>query len=272
MKKIGIIAGKGSLPLMIASEAKKKGFHVVVIGLEPIADSINGDFDRVYRINVGKFGKLINTLKKEGIKEVIMAGKVSKTLLYKSKLVPDMRALKVLMKLPDRRDDTILQAITDELASEGIRLLETASLTDELFIPEGVLTKRKPTGDERADIEFGFKIAKEIGRLDIGQTVVVKDRAVMAVEAIEGTDEAIKRGGSLAKKGAVVVKVAKPQQDMRYDVPVVGLETLRSMKEVNASLLAAEAGKTILVDREEVIEFADKNKICVMGVKFRYDS
>jgi len=267
MKKIGIIAGKGTLPISIAQEAKRQGYEVVIIGLEPIADSINGSFDKVYRINVGKFGKLINTLKDEGITEVIMAGKVSKTLLYKSKLIPDMRAIKVLMKLPDRKDDTILQAITDELESEGIKLLETATFSKDLFIKEGVLTKRKPAKSEKEDIEFGLGIAKEIGRLDIGQTVVVKDRAVMAVEAIEGTDEAIRRGGLLAGKGAVVIKVAKPQQDMRYDVPVIGMETLRTMKEVKAAVLAAEADKTIVVDREEVIKFANQNGISIVGVK-----
>ncbi len=267
MKKIGIIAGKGTLPVSIAHEAKRQGYEVVIIGLDPIADSLNGSFDKVYRINVGKFGKLIDTLKKEGITQVIMAGKVSKTLLYKSKLIPDMRAIKVLMKLPDRKDDTILQAITDELESEGIRLLETATFSKELFITEGTLTKRKPSKDEKSDIHFGVNIAKEIGRLDIGQTVVVKDRAVMAVEAIEGTDEAIKRGGQLAGKGAVVVKVAKPQQDMRYDVPVIGMETLKTMKEVKATVLAAEADRTIIVDKEAVIKFANKNRISIVGVK-----
>ncbi len=269
MKKIGIIAGKGRLPITIANEAKRLGYEVVIIGLEPIADSVNGDFHRVYRINVGKFGKLIKTLKKEGIKEVIMVGKVSKTLLYKSKLVPDLRAIKVLMKLPDRKDDTILQAITEELESEGIKLLETAAFSKGLFIKEGVLTKRKPTKNEKEDILFGVEIAKEMGRLDIGQTVVVKDRAVMAVEAIEGTDEAIRRGGALAGEKAVVVKVAKPQQDMRYDVPVVGMETLKVMKEVKAAVLAAEAEKTILVDREEVVRFADKEGISIVGVKLK---
>ncbi len=269
MKKLGIIAGKGTLPVTIAEEAKKQGYTVVMIALDPVADSINGSADRVYRINVGKFGKLIDTLKKEGVKEVIMAGKVSKTLLYKNKtIIPDVRALKLLMKLPDRKDDTILQAITKELEKEGICLLETAHLTKNLLINEGVLTKRKPTKDEKRDIEFGFRIAKEIGRLDIGQTVVVKDRAVMAVEAIEGTDEAIRRGGLLAGKGAVVVKVGKPQQDMRYDVPVIGLETLKTMQSVGATVLAAEAGTTIVVDKEEIIRFANKHKISILGVRF----
>ena len=269
MKKLGIIAGKGTLPETIAKEAKKQGYNVVIIALEPVADSFNGSADKVYKINVGKFGKLIDTLKKEGITEVIMAGKVSKTLLYKNKtIIPDVRAIKLIMRLPDRKDDTILQAITNELETEGIRLLETAHFTKELLITEGIHTKRKPTKDEKKDIEFGFRIAKEIGRLDIGQTVVVKDRAVMAVEAIEGTDQAIKRGGELAGKGAVVVKVGKPQQDMRYDVPVIGLETLKTMQSVEATVLAVEAGTTIVVDRDDVIGFANKHKISILGVRF----
>ncbi len=266
VKKIGIISGKGSLPCLLAEEAKRQGYHVVMIALEPIADHTNGCADEIRRVNVGKLGRLIKTLKEAGITETIMAGKVSKKLLYKSDIQPDVRAIKLLFKLKDKKDDTILQAITDELQSEGIRLLETMDFAKEMIMPRGVITKTKPAGATEADIEFGYKMALEIGRLDIGQTVVVKDRAVMAVEAIEGTDEAIRRGGMLSGPGAVVVKVAKPQQDFRYDVPVVGTETIKTMIEVKASALAVEAERAIIVHKEEMIRLADDNSISIVGI------
>ncbi len=267
MKKLGIISGKGILPCILAKEARKKGYYVLMIALDPIADNIDGCADEVKRVNVGQLGSLIKTLKDAGIEETIMAGKVSKSLLYKGNIQPDLRAIKVLFKLKDRKDDTILQAITDELESEGIRLLKTTAFAEDILMPEGVLTDRKPDKSEKKDIRFGYMIAKEIGRLDIGQTVVVKDRAVMAIEAIEGTDEAIRRGGRLAGEGAVVVKVAKPQQDMRYDVPVVGLDTLKAMIEVKARVLAVESGQAIILQDQEIISLANANGISIVGIK-----
>ena len=232
-KKLGLIAGKGDLPIAVAGEAKARGYSVIAFGLESLADESLGSYvDEMKWINVGKFGKLIDGLKKSGVKEAVMAGKVSKTLLYKSKITPDLRAVKLLFSLKDRKDDSILLAIADELAKEGITLLDITMFSRELLMPAGVLTKSRPSEDEWKDIKFGWEIAKEIGRMDIGQTVVVKDRAVMAIEAIEGTDEAIRRGGKLAGKGAVVVKVSKPNQDMRFDVPTVGVQTVLAMREV----------------------------------------
>ncbi len=195
-----------------------------------------------------------------------MAGKVSKSLIYQGKITPDMRAVKLLFTLKDRKDDTILQAITDEIESEGIRMMRTTDFAGDMLMPAGLLTQRRTTTAEDKDIAFGLGIAKEIGRVDIGQTVVVKGRAVMAVEAIEGTDEAIRRGGRLAGDGAVVVKVSKPQQDMRYDVPVVGLDTLRVMIEVRASVLAIEAGKALIIQRQEMISTANEAGISIIGV------
>jgi len=266
MNKIGLIAGMGELPIAIANEAKAQGYMVIAIALESLAEqSLASHVDEIKWINVGKFGKLIDSLKKYGVKKVVMAGKVSKTLLYKSKITPDLRAVKLLFSLKDRKDDSILLAIAKELAEEGIELLDITLFTTGLLMPEGVLTKNKPTEDERKDIEFGWSIAKEIGRLDIGQTVVVKNQAVMAVEAIEGTDEAIKRGGKLAGKGAVVIKVSKPNQDMRFDVPTVGLQTLTAMQEVNARVLCVEAKKSLILKKDKLIEEAKIAGISIIG-------
>lgn len=201
MKKLGLIAGTGELPIAIASEAKALGYTVIVIALEPLADkSLSSHVDEIKWVNVGKLGEILDSLKQYGIKEAVMAGKVSKTLLYKSKLTPDLRAIKLLSSLKDRSDDSILLAITNEIEKEGIRLLDITHFSSNLLTPEGVLTKDSLTDDEWKDIAFGWRIAKEIGRLDIGQTVIVKNQAVMAVEAIEGTDEAIRRGGGTCWK------------------------------------------------------------------------
>jgi DUF1009 family protein len=266
MKKLGLIAGTGELPIAVAQEARSLGYKVMAVALEPLADkALSSYVDVIKWVNVGKFGKLIDSLKNYGIKEAVMAGKVTKTLLYKSKIMPDLRAVKLLFSLKDRKDDSILLAITKELEEEGITLLDITLFSSKLLTPEGVLTKDRPTEDEWKDIEFGWKIAKEIGRLDIGQTVVVKNQAVMAIEAIEGTDEAIKRGGRLAGSGAVVVKVSKPNQDMRFDVPVVGLDTLRAMIEVGATVLSVESKKSIILKRDAIIEESKKAGISIVG-------
>lgn len=266
MKKLGLICGSGELPLAVAEEARSKGHYVFAVGLEPVAErALASAVDEIKWISVGKLGSIIGALKKAGIKEAVMAGKVPKSLLYKSRITPDLRAIKVLFSLKDRSDDAILLAVTKELAKDGIALLNTTDFTSKLLTPEGVLTKGAPSEEEWKDIAFGFKMAKELGRLDVGQTVVVKNQAVMAVEAIEGTDEAIRRGGSLAGHGAVVIKVSKPKQDMRFDVPVVGMDTLRAMVEAHARVLALEVKKSILLNREELLNKADKSKISIVG-------
>jgi UDP-2,3-diacylglucosamine hydrolase len=268
MKKLGLIAGSGELPLAIAAEARAKGYTVIAVGLDPLAErALATTADEVTWVNVGKLGTIIDTLTKSGIKEAVMAGKVPKSLLYKSRITPDLRAVKVLFSLKDRSDDSIMLAITKELEKDGIKLLDTTEFSSGLLTPEGVLTRGAPSKEEWLDIAFGWEIAKQMGRLDIGQTVVVKDKAVMAVEAIEGTDEAIRRGGTLAGDGAVVVKVSKPQQDMRFDVPVTGLDTLRAMISIHARVLAVEAGQSILLDREKMVDEADGAGISVVGYR-----
>jgi DUF1009 family protein len=268
IKKLGLIAGSGELPLAIAAEARAMGYTVIAVGLDPLAErSLAAAANEVKWVNVGKLGTIIDTLTKAGIKEAVMAGKVPKSLLYKSRITPDLRAARVLFSLKDRSDDSIMLAITRELEKDGVRLLNTTDFSSRLLTPEGVLTQRSPSKKEWHDIGFGWEIAKQIGRLDIGQAVVVKDRAVMAVEAIEGTDEAIKRGGRLSGEGAVVVKVSKPQQDMRFDVPVTGMDTLSAMISVHARVLAVEAGNSILLDRRKMIAEADSAAISVVGYR-----
>jgi DUF1009 family protein len=267
MPRLGLIAGNGELPLAVVEEARAKGYEVIVAALEPLADiSLFPKDIELKSINVGKLGTLIDYLKKSGVKEAVMAGKVPKSLLYKSIITPDLRAVKLLFNLKDKSDDSILLALTKELKKDGITLLNTTDFTTSLIMPEGVLTKNTPTETEWKDIAFGWKIAKEIGRLDIGQTIVVKDCAVMSVEAIEGTDEAIRRGGTLANGGAVVIKVSKPQQDMRFDVPVVGPDTLRTIKEVQARVLAIEAGRSIILQKQRLTEEAEAAGIAIVGM------
>ncbi|MBF0506634.1 MAG: UDP-2,3-diacylglucosamine diphosphatase LpxI [Nitrospirae bacterium] len=265
--QIGIIAGTGELPEVIARDAKERGYKVITIALENLASSaLNDVSDEIRWINVGKLGTLIDALKDSGVRETIMAGKVPKSLLYKSKIVPDLRAIKFLFSLKDKSDDSILNALADELAKEGIAIINTAAFSPHLLTPAGVLTKKAPSSEEWAEIEFGLKIARAVGELDIGQTVVVKGKAVMAVEAIEGTDEAILRGGQWAGEGAVVVKVSKPQQDMRLDVPVIGPTTLRSMIGVRARVLAIESERSIIIHRSKLIKEAEASGISIVGL------
>lgn len=264
---VGIIAGAGELPVIIAKDARTRGFRVITVALENLASpDLQKVSDEIKWINVGRLGDLIDTLKGFHVKEAIMVGKVSKSLLFKSKIVPDLRAARLLFSLKDKGDETILDAIKKEIQKEGIHIIDTAAFSPHLLTPAGILTTEKPSKDEWKDIEFGWNIAKEIGRLDIGQTVVVKGQAVMAVEAIEGTDKAIIRGGRLAGEGAVVVKVSRPQQDMKLDVPVIGPDTIKSMIEVRARVLAVEAYRSIIMHRDKLLKEAEEAGITVVGI------
>jgi hypothetical protein len=264
--QIGIIAGMGELPVIIAGDARDRGYRVVTVALENLASpELSGVSDAITWINAGKLGGIIDTLKMSGVREAIMAGKVPKALIYKSGITPDFRAVKLLFSLKDKSDDSILNGISSELKKDGISVIDTAAFSPHLLTPEGVLTKRRPSEDEWEDIKFGWKIALQLGRLDIGQTVVIKGKAVMAVEAIEGTDEAILRGGRWAGEGAVVVKISKPQQDMRLDVPTAGRSTIESMVSAGAKVLAMEAHRSILINRDAVVAEADKAGIAIVG-------
>ncbi len=263
---LGLLSGIGHLPVDVAKSAKERGCRIVAIGVVPDIDpELPEVADVYYDIHIGKIGKIISTLKKNNVKIVTMIGKVTKEILYKKgAIIPDMRALKILSSVPDRKDDTIMNAIVKELESEEIFVMDQTYLIKPLMPGPGVLTKRQPTPEELADMDFGYKMAKEIGRLDIGQTVVVKNMAVMAVEAIEGTDACILRGGKLGKD-AVVAKTAKPAQDDRFDVPGVGTKTVQSMIESGCKALVIEAGHTLLTEREKVVALADEHGITIVA-------
>jgi DUF1009 family protein len=268
MKTIGLIIGAGHISRAIAEDARSRGYRIVAAALEHLAEAaIEDHVDVLEWFNAGKVGAVIKYFKKHRVREALVAGKVPKTLLYKGGIKPDLRALKLLFTVKDRNDDSIIGAIAGEFEGEGIRFLDMRDFCSGLLTPEGTLTRNGPSREEWKDIEFGFRMAKDVGKLGIGQTVVVRDLAVMAVEAIEGTDEAIRRGGELADIGATVVKVSRPGQDMRFDLPVVGLETMDAMIEGGIRVLAVEAGKSILLDREEFIRRAEEARISVVGYR-----
>ncbi|MDY6029008.1 MAG: UDP-2,3-diacylglucosamine diphosphatase LpxI [Acidaminococcaceae bacterium] len=266
METLGILAGVGHLPVEVARSAKKLGYEVIAIALVPGTDAELADsVDSYYEINVGRVGKIISVLKQHHVAKVTMIGKVTKEVLYKvGAIVPDLRALKILASVPDRRDDTLMKAIVYELESEGMEVMDQTILIKPLLPAPGVLTKRAPTETELVDMDFGFTMAKAIGGLDIGQTVVVKNRAVMAVEAIEGTDACILRGGYLGKGGVIVAKTAKPAQDQRFDIPGFGTKTLEAMIHAGATGIIIESGNTLIVEREKTIALADANNITIV--------
>ena len=267
MNKIGLIAGNGSFPLAFARAAKQKGLHVVAVAHEgETLPELEHCVDSITWIKVGQLGKLIKVFKDHDVHDVLMAGGIKKTRLFDGGL-PDLRGIALLARMIHKKDDSLLRAVATELESEGITVRESTLYLDNLLATPGVLTKRKPSKEENLDIAFGWHMAKEIGKLDIGQTLVVKDQAVLAVEAIEGTDDAIKRGGLLCGSGAVVVKVCKPHQDLRFDLPAIGPQTIASMSQVKATCLAIEAGKTIILERETLIQEADCAGITIIAMQ-----
>ncbi len=267
MERIGLLAGVGKLPVEFARAAKGMGFNVFTVALvESVEKELAEHVEKIEKIGVGQLDAIFEFLKQNNITRVTMLGKVTKELMFDGKVMLDNRMKKILAALPDNNDDTLMLAFVRELAIEGITVFDQTALIRSLIVKEGTLTEREPNVDEQADMEFGFKMAKAIGGLDIGQTVVVKNLAVMAVEAIEGTDECILRGGKLGRGGVVVAKVAKPKQDIRFDVPAVGIKTIESMCTVGAKALVMEAGKTILVEEEKVLEIANKNGITIVAL------
>lgn len=266
MQKIGLIAGNGSFPIEFAKAARLKGLTVIAVAHEgETLPELAQWTDKIFWIKVGQLGKLIKIFKEQGVRDVLMAGGIKKTRLFDGAM-PDLRGAALLARMLQKQDDSILRAVAEELESDGITVRESTLYLDSLLAPPGVLTERKPSKGEWKDITFGWQVAKEIGRLDIGQTVVVKDQTVLAVEAIEGTDEAIRRGGRLCREGAVIVKICKPQQDLRFDLPAAGLQTIQSMREVKAACLAVEAGKTIMIQKGSIISEANAAGIAVVAL------
>jgi hypothetical protein len=266
-RKIGLIAGNGRFPLIFAQEAKRQGMEVVALAIKKETNpSLEDLVDRIHWVDLGQLGDLIEICKKEGITRVVMAGQVRHTRLF-SQVKLDARAMALLAGVKDKKANSLLGAVADELSREGIELLDSATYLSHLLPSPGILTRRKPTQKEWRDIEFGHKMAKEIAGLDIGQTVVVKDQTVLAVEGMDGTDLTIKRGGKLGRRDVVVVKVSKPQQDRRFDLPIVGDRTIEVLKEAKAKVLAFSARNTILLDTEKVIKRANQNGISLVAIK-----
>ncbi len=264
--KFGLIAGNGKFPFLVVEGAKKQGASLSVVAIKEETDkSIEAIADKIIWVGIGQLGKMISFFKNEGVEKAIMAGQVKHVQIF-SGAFPDWRMAKMLYNLPRRNTDSLISGIAAELAKDGIELIDSTYFIQDNLAKEGVLTNRKPDETERGNIEYGLKIANEIARLDLGQTIVVRAKACVAVEAMEGTDAVIKRAGELAKGKLTVVKVAKPNQDMRFDVPVVGVPTIETMIQAGANCLCLTAGKTLIFDREEMIKLADSKKIAIIGV------
>ena len=262
---LGLIAGNGEFPLLVLDEARRRGVEVVALAIEGETDSrIEDRGATVHWIGLGEVSRCIKLFKKAGVNRAIMAGQVKHKKIFRS-LRPDPGLLRVLSRMKSRNTDAILGAVADVLAEEGIQLLDSTSLLRSWVATEGVLGKRKPSAGEKKDIAFGLRMAREIARLDVGQTVVVRGGAVVAVEAMEGTDETILRAGGIVSGGLTVAKVARPSQDMRFDVPVVGPRTIEVMADVGCTVLALQAERTLLLERETLVEKANDSKIVVIG-------
>jgi UDP-2,3-diacylglucosamine hydrolase len=267
---LGLIAGNGRFPFLILEAARAQGYDVTVIALREEAfkdldDAAARHRAPIHWISIGQVGKCIDLLKAAGAKTAVMAGQVKHVKIFGGQFVPDFKALAVLRRISARNTDGIIGAVADVLKEEGIDLIDSTTLLTPLLARAGTLTDRVPNEEERKDFEFGYAIADTIAGLDVGQTVVVKHRAVVAVEAMEGTDEAIGRGGDLAGPGTRVIKVAKPNQDMRFDVPVIGLATIQAMRVAGASALSIDAGKTLVLDGEAVFASANEAGIAIVG-------
>ncbi len=264
--KQGLIAGDGSLPVKMAQYAKENGFEVVCISLaNDNVNQLKKYCSKVYSCHPGEINRIEKILTDEEIKQVTFLGKVHKRVLLQLHKF-DSRAIELLKTVQRLNDDEVMLLIVKEFEKHGISVLDQTIFIKNLMVPSGVLGKVKPTEEQMEDVNYGFWLAKEMGKVDVGQSVVIKDKMVMAVEAIEGTDVCIRRGAKLAKKDAVVVKVSKPAQDKRFDIPAVGLRTLKTMKKYKANLLAVEANETIIVEQEKVVKFADDNNIVIMAV------
>jgi DUF1009 family protein len=272
---VGLLAGSGRFPFVFAEKARGLGLPVVCVGIRCEADpGLAALVRRFYWSGPAQLGRMIRLFKREGVERVVMAGKVTKAdILHRPwkwlTLLPDWRTVRTwyFRRRRDNRDDTLLLAVIDEFAADGLRFESALDLCPELLVSPGTLTRRAPSSREQADVAFGWELAKEMGRLDVGQSVAVKERAVLAVEAIEGTDQAILRAGALCRAGGfVVVKLAKPRQDMRFDVPTIGRGTVETLHRAGGRVLAIEAGKTIVLDQADTVALADRYGLTIVAL------
>ncbi|HEX8653573.1 MAG TPA: UDP-2,3-diacylglucosamine diphosphatase LpxI [Pyrinomonadaceae bacterium] len=264
--RYGLIAGNGRFPFLVIEGARRAGAEVSVAAIREETDpQIERAAERVVWVGLGQLGKMIRFFKREGVERAMMAGQVKHVQIF-SGSIPDVRMLKLLLRLPRRNTDALIGAVAEELASEGIELIDSTYFLQDHLPQAGQLSRRAPDERERGDVEYGLEIAREIARLDLGQTIVIRSRACVAIEAMEGTDATIKRAGQLARGRLTVVKLAKPDQDMRFDVPVVGLPTIESMIEAGATCLCLTAGKTLMFDRDQMLRLANEHRIAVIAV------
>jgi DUF1009 family protein len=262
----GLIAGNGRFPFLVLEGARRAGVSLSVAAIreetDPLIESVA---EQVEWVGIGQLGKMIRFFKREGVEKAIMAGQVKHVQIFSGAL-PDLRMLRMLMRLPRRNTDALIGAVADELAGEGIELIDSTYFLQDHLPQAGTLTRRAPDERERGDIEYGLEVAREIARLDLGQTIVVRAKACVAIEAMEGTDATIRRAGELAKGRLTVVKIAKPDQDMRFDVPVIGLPTIQSMIEAGATCLCITALKTLIFDKDEMLRLANEKKLSIVAV------
>ena len=264
-KRIGLIAGDGRFPIIFADNVRRLGFTVSAIAhVGTTLPELESYVEHIHWLKIGQFGKALAALKQDGIGQAVMLGGIKKTNVFTT-LRPDLRALAIFSRLKHWKDDAILRAVAGELEREGIEILDSTFGLQDILAEEGYLTSKKPSKKEVEDIQFGWETLETLGLLDIGQCVVVKNRVVVSVEAVEGTDEAISRGGKLGGKGAVVIKRTKPQQDLRFDLPAIGPQTIQTMVSVQATVLAIEAGRTVIIDREDVLSQANEAGISIVG-------
>jgi UDP-2,3-diacylglucosamine hydrolase len=265
--KYGLIAGNGRFPFLVLEGARAGGVDMAVAAIKEEADpAIENTADTVEWVSVGHLGKLIKFFKREGVTRAIMAGQVKHVQIFKLNALPDLRMARMLARLKRRNTDALIGAVADELQSEGVTLVDSTTFLQPLLARDGVLTRRAPNRHETADIEYGLHVATELARLDLGQTIVVKNQAVVALEAMEGTDATIRRASELVRgRPLTVVKVAKPDQDMRFDVPVIGLNTIDTLRACNVTAMSLTADKTLIFDRGETIAEADRSRISVIA-------
>ena len=269
MARIGIIAGNGRFPFLALQGARSLGHDVTVVAvkeeafpeLEQAARDASASF---HPVSLGHLGKCIKILRQEGVSQVLMAGQVKHAKIF-SGIVPDLTLLSVLTRLKARNTDALISAVAEVMRDNGIELLNSTAFLEPLLAGEGTLTRRPPSDEEMQDFAFGYRMADAIAGLDIGQTIAVKDKAVVAVEAMEGTDEVIARAGRLAGAGVRIVKVAKPNQDMRFDVPVIGVATIESMQQAQVTAMSIDAGRTLVIDGPKVFAAADAASIAIVG-------
>jgi UDP-2,3-diacylglucosamine hydrolase len=273
-KTVGLLAGSGRFPVLFAEGAKRQGYKIACMGIRYEAPEVLREICDSYEVvGVSRLGGMIRSFRRRGVDRVVMAGKVTKSVMYTPfrivRLCPDLRMIRFWYGAlrSDHRDDSILLQLIAEFAKDGITFDSALDYCPELLVKDGVLTRRTPTAGERKDIEFGWTLAKEMGRLDVGQSVAVKEQSALAVEAIEGTDRCIERAGNLCRAGGwTLVKVAKPLQDMRFDVPTVGVDTIENLHKARARVLAIEANKTIMVDQDKVVALADRYGLSIVAL------